>query len=79
MLTLLDLISNIHGCSSIRQGVARLLGSFSRLSHPVSMADRMVKIWQDLPALDEVLEVLTPSNILSVRGAYFILQLGNGL
>lgn len=39
----------------------------------------MVKTWQDLPALDEVLEVLTPSNILSVRGAYFILQLGNGL
>lgn len=38
MLTRLDLISNIHGCSSIRQGVARLLGSFSRLSHPVSMA-----------------------------------------
>jgi hypothetical protein len=31
MLTRLDLISNIHGCSSIRQGVARRLGSFSRL------------------------------------------------
>jgi hypothetical protein len=34
MLTRLDLISNIHGCSSIRQGVARRLGSFSRLLHP---------------------------------------------
>jgi len=31
MLTRLDLISNIQGCSSIRQGVARRLGSFSRL------------------------------------------------
>lgn len=31
MLTRLDLISNIHGCSSIRQGVALRLGSFSRL------------------------------------------------
>ena len=31
MLTRLDLISSIQGCSSIRQGVARRLGSFSRL------------------------------------------------
>lgn len=36
MLTRLDLISNIHGCSSIRQGVARRLGSFSRLRRPES-------------------------------------------
>lgn len=36
MLTRLDLISNIHGCSSIRQGVARRLGSFSRLHRPES-------------------------------------------
>lgn len=31
MLTRLERISTIHGCSSIRQGLARRLGSFSRL------------------------------------------------
>lgn len=31
MLTFLVFISTIHGCSSIRHGVARRLGSFSRL------------------------------------------------
>lgn len=31
MLTFLLFMSTIHGCSSMRHGVARLFGSFSRL------------------------------------------------
>jgi hypothetical protein len=33
MLTFLAFISSIHGCSSMRQGVARRGQSFSRLLH----------------------------------------------
>jgi hypothetical protein len=80
MLTRLDLISNIHGCSSIRQGVARRLGSFSRLLHvPLAWLADVGKTMYHLPALDEIFEVLTPSNILSVRGTNLVLELRNGL
>ena len=64
MLTFFDFISTIHGCSSIRHGVARLDASFSRLDdcqlllHYMSQHNgRRIRC---LPAFDEVLETFTP-------------------
>lgn len=58
MLTFLDFISTIHGCSSMRQGVARRGHSFSRLSE---VSETVTTKRQDyLPALDKVLKVFGP-------------------
>lgn len=58
MLTFLDFISTIQGCSSIRQGVALRGHSFSRLSKFSKAAKFNGE--GHLPALDEVFEVLGP-------------------
>lgn len=73
MLTFLDFISTIQGCSSIRQGVARRGHSFSRLS----IFSKTVMNHEEgyLPALDEVLEVLGPLDA-SLR---LVLQRWDGL
>lgn len=73
MLTFLDFISTIHGCSSMRQGVARRGHSFSRLCHVSTMVSRVMKVF--LPALDEVLEVLRPLD----ASLWFVLECGDGL
>lgn len=62
ILTFFPFISTIHGCSSIRHGVARRGGSFSRLRHLVfGIIEKRKKGW-DVPAFDEVFEILTPSD-----------------
>jgi hypothetical protein len=62
MLTFLFLISTIHGCSSIRHGVARRDVSFSRLQQYQLSYNEHDN--QDLPALNEVLKVIAPLNAL---------------
>jgi hypothetical protein len=74
MLTFFDFISTIHGCSSIRHGVALLGQSFSRLER-VSRIRVVFKTSKYVPALDEVLEILCPLD--TILG--FVFQLGNGL
>lgn len=71
MLTFLFFMSCIHGCSSIRQGVARRGGSFSRLKD-VSEGKGNPVATDDIPAFDKVLEVLGPLD--AVLG--LVLQLG---
>lgn len=75
MLTFLFLISCTHGCSSIRQGVARRGGSFSKLV--IKLAFRKIKNEKTkyIPAFDEVFEVVRPANAI----LWLILQLGNRL
>lgn len=55
MLTFLDFISTIHGCSSMRQGVARRGQSFSKLQ--VVSIDSPTRKESYIPALNKVLEV----------------------
>ena len=82
MLTFLVFISTIHGCSSIRHGVARLAGSFSRLDGGGLCVSK--KPWRPITrhqtgynsrALNEVFESLTPFNPMLL----FIFQLRNRL
>ena len=82
MFTFLVFISTIQGCSSIRQGVARREGSFSRLDEGVRLAWILYcgKPWEvrrghSLRALDKILETLTPFDAVF----FFILQLRNRL
>lgn len=70
MLTFLFFMSCIHGCSSIRQGVARRGGSFSRLGD-ISKGERNL-VATDIPAFNKVLEVLRPANAI----LWLVLQLG---
>ena len=74
MLTFFDFISTIHGCSSMRQGVARRGHSFSKL-YIVSNQSPPKTTSQYVPALNEVLEVLRPLDAV-IR---LILQLRNRL
>ena len=63
MLTFLDLMSIIHGCSSIRQGVALRGGSFSRLRQ--SLATEFIlqkRCMQNIPAVDEIFKIVRPAN-----------------
>jgi hypothetical protein len=68
MLTFLGRISIIQGCSSIRQGEARRLGSFSRLGCEgyvsFCLAVNDVKGIGNSPALNEIFEVFAPLDTL---------------
>ncbi len=75
MSTRFVFISVIHGCSIIRHGVARRLGSFSRLRFEVSKCMLVASGWSNLPALDKVLEHIAPLQLLIL----LILQLWNRL
>lgn len=76
MLTFLVLMSSIQGCSSIRQGVARRGGSFSRLGRWLDdIRYGRKRHRENIPAFNKVLEVVGPFN--AVFG--FVLQLGNRL
>jgi hypothetical protein len=63
METFLLFISTIHGCSSMRQGVALRGCSFSRLEYVVSLAINQSR-YKALPALNEVFEILTPLDVI---------------
>lgn len=73
MLTFFDFISTIHGCSSMRHGVARRGHSFSRLSEVSKLIFAKAKMY--LPAFDEILEILRPLD----ASLWLILERGNWL
>ena len=78
MLTFLLFISTIHGCSSIRQGVARRGGSFSKLEcrHNILVTGSGSSPGTlNLPAFNEVLEIVAPFDIV----LRFVFQFGNRL
>jgi hypothetical protein len=64
METFFPFISTIHGCSSMRHGVALRGGSFSRLKMGVSQAVRKTTIRKTLPALNEVFEIIAPFDVV---------------
>jgi len=82
MLTFLLLISTIHGCSSIRHGVARLFPSFSRLAIITKAVSLRLPFWKkctkrggSIPVINKKLEVVAPPNSL----LWLVLQLWDWL
>lgn len=62
--TFLPFISTIHGCSSMRHGVALRGCSFSRLLNGSQSGHKQTTIRKTLPALNEVFEIITPFDVV---------------